>query len=247
MKLDDFFATITPFLQGRAAHAQVAAALYPEDPSGPDAQRLAIYGRFCQGHRLAALDKVFALTQRVVKARQGEAGWLRLCAGYYDAHPMRSWELNENGQHLPAYLQAAELGLPPWLWELADLEWWEWQTLIAPDAAEDASDEGPLRLGATVELRGYSHAVLSFLDEVQDEDELAADAEPAPEEELVLFYRDRALRLQREVPEPLTLLCLKAVSEGLALAAVAAQVGAPAARLAAQAGALHQRGVLRGA
>ena len=78
MKLDDFFATITPFLQGRAAHAQVAAALYPEDPSGPDAQRLAIYGRFCQGHRLAALDKVFALTQRVVKARQGQLP--RLCA-----------------------------------------------------------------------------------------------------------------------------------------------------------------------
>src|SRR6185436_18045941 len=119
----------------------------------------------------------------------GPGAWEELIDAYFHAHPMRSFELNENGVQLPAFLAEKGAGLPELLPELADLEWWEWQTQIAPHAPEDLTpDRGPLRLGATVELRRYGFDLVAWLDQ-----EGERPPAPAAEESLVLFWRDREL------------------------------------------------------
>ena len=236
MRLQTFFSTIAPYLEGRVEHAAAVAALWPGGDAGRDGERLAIYGRFCAGHRRGAVDHVFVATRRAVLALAGEAAWDELLAGYYRAHPMRHWELNENGQHLPGYLR--EHAPAPWVAELADLEWWEWQTYIAVDDPADANDEGPPRLASTAELRSYGYALTEFLEDEADAPEIG--------DELVLFFRDREGRLVREAPEPLTLVALKIVGEGLAVEEVAPQVGVAAEVLRAALAEEHARGLLRG-
>ena len=128
---------------------------------------------------------------------------------YFAAHPMAHAVLNENGAQLAAFLAARE-GTPALWAQLADFEWWEWQTLVAPDAEADARpDEGPLRLGSTVELRPYGFDFVGWLD-----GEGSRAAEPPRREVVVLFWRNRALDARRELATSEELRVLKAVHEG---------------------------------
>ncbi len=224
MKLQDFFATVGPFLHGRASHADTVRTLYgaPQGRAEVDARRLAIYGRFARLHRFEVADSIYPHLRRAVLAHGGEAAWERLVEAHFQRHPMRHFELNTNAVHLPEFLQGyvQEEGLPAWLPELADFEWWEWRTLIAPnDAPEEGS--GP-RLSASVELRPYAHDLVEWLDTPADERPEAPEAG----ERIVLFWRTPDFRLRRENTSPLELLVLKAVSEGLTLGDAAASAGA---------------------
>ena len=215
MKLADFFGTITPFLAGHASHDEATRTLYPAQPEGRDARRLAVYGRICRGHRFEVLEKLYPHCWREVRERHGEAAWEALVEDYFRAHPMNVFELNANGAHLPGFLarDAAEKGLPAWLAELADLEWWEWEVLVAPD--REVPGPRPC-LAPTVELRPYAHDLVGWLD---------ADARAeAPEEAetLVLFWREGD-QFRRENVSPVELWVLKALHEGLGLEALAAQ------------------------
>lgn len=218
MKLHDFFAAIGPYLLGHASHAETVRAL--PGCGEVDAQRLAIYGRFARLHRFEVLDSLFPHLRRAILARGGREAWARLVETYFAHHPMRHFELNANGEHLPEFLQghAETLGLPPWMPELADLEWWEWRTLIAPN---DEAGSGP-RLSNSVELRPYTYALVDWLDSPEEE----RAPEPEARECLVLFWRDPDFHARREEASPEELLVLKAVAEGLPLGDVAARSGA---------------------
>lgn len=206
MRLAALFHAITPFLEGRCSHQEAVAALYPERPDSADAQRLAIYGAFCQGHRETSVDKVYLATREAIVERQGAEAWDALVRAYYQAHPMHSWELNENGRHLPEFLKGALPAELQWAAEVADVEWWEWQTLIAPDDPADAQRHEAPRLGATVELRSYGHDVLAYLD--------GGSAPPAAAPTLVLFWRDQQLEARRDRVSAEELWVLKQVNEG---------------------------------
>ncbi|MCS6914546.1 MAG: putative DNA-binding domain-containing protein [Myxococcales bacterium] len=234
MNLERFFALIGPLLHGQAGLAETIEQLYGEAARGPharDAQRLGLYARFCRIHRFEVIESVYPHCREVVISHAGEATWQELVEAYFRAHPMRSFVLNENGAHWPAFLVSHAGGLPPFLPELADLEWWEWQTLVAPDGPEDATpDQGPLRLSSTVELRRYEHDLLGWLDA-----EPSARG-PAPQlgQSLVLFWRDREQRARRERAYPLELLVLRAVNAGEDPAALAQQPGGPSATAIAE-------------
>lgn len=207
MKLSRFFQTIAPYLEGRAGLEPTTRALFGEQPP-PDAKRLAIYERFCRSHRQTALS-VHSLLRELV----GREKWAELVEAYFVEHPMQHVEINENGAQLAAFL-GARPGVPKLWAALADFEWWEWQTLVAPDAPGDASpDEGPLRLGATVDVRPYAWDFVSWAD---------ADGPRAPEPEakevLVLFWRNRSLDGRRALASRDELLVLKAVTEGAEVA-----------------------------
>lgn len=221
MKLRDFFATVGPFLQGRASHAEAVRSLYgtPEGRTAVDARRLALYGRFARLHRFEVVEGIFPHLRRVLVARDGLAAWERLVETYFERHPMRHFEINANAVHLPEFLQAyaGEVGLPAWAVELADFEWWEWQALIAPSEPEGS---GP-RLSSSVELRPYSHDLVEWLSTPAEE----RSAEPEACECLVLFWREPGFRLRRENTSPEELLVLKAVTEGLTLGDAAASSG----------------------
>ncbi|HND31805.1 MAG TPA: putative DNA-binding domain-containing protein [Myxococcota bacterium] len=244
MKLPEFFATIAPCLHDPRATAAVAAALYPESPEGTDARRLSIYAGHCASARRTLVTFVYPTLARVVTAERGEEGWQHLGEQYFAKHPMQSWTLHENVQQFPEFLLDPTLGIPPWQAELADLEWWSWITRIAPDAPEDADDEGPLRLAATAEVRPYNHAVLSFWEEEDEEEELPAT--PAATPQWVLFFRDRRLRSRVQLAEPLTLALLKIIQEKLEVDAVAPLLGCSPLSLHVHAANLHREGLLRG-
>ena len=210
MKLLPFFDAISPFLTGKASHAQAVDALYGGPQAGEkDAARLAIYGNFCAIHRHEAAGGVHRETKEAVVRIAGEPLWERLVEQFFAAHPMRHAELNDNAAGLAAWLQAngAPLGLPAWVGELAELEWWEWRTQIAADdPADQTPGEGPLRLASTVELRPFHHDLVGWLDEGRE----AGQPAPAQQEVVVLFWRDADLDPLRAnaSPEELQLLAL---------------------------------------
>jgi hypothetical protein len=267
MPLSDFYERVAPLLLGESSHADTVAALYGEsDRASKDAARLAIYQRFCRIHRFEVLDSIYIATRAWVidQHSDGEAAWEALVEGYFRSHPMHHFELNQNGEHFAEYLAGLvteDPRLPRFVAELADLEWWEWLVIIAPDDAADAEpDSGPLRLGSTVEIRPYEHDLLSWLDsdddgdERHDDDERDGDDEagkrppaPAARRTLVLLWRDRDLDERRGPVSALELQVLKAVTEGVALdAALAARIGVPLAELAETAADLHAAGIVLG-
>ncbi len=211
MKLAEFYATVSPFLQGRKDHASTVRALWGDAAPQPDSARLAIYGRFCRVHRFEAVDSVYSYAREAIVRLRGEPAWEELVEAYFVAHPMHHVELNENGSELAPFLaaQATAHQLPAWIPGLAELEWWEWKTRIAPDDPRDEDpDQGPLRIASTVELRPFTHDLVEWLDS-----EPRADAPPQGQT-LVLFWRDRELAARRESASEEDLQVLKAVSEG---------------------------------
>ncbi len=248
--LQPFFAIVGPFLLGQASHGDTVQRLYGDAACGPaktDAERLAIYGRFCRTHRHQALS-LFSATQKAIVDGLGEPAWDDLVERYFVAHPMHHFELNQNGESFPQFLAGlladdATSGWPPFVAELADFEWWEWQVRVAPDDPENDHDQGPLRLASTVDLRPYHHDFVAWLD---SEDEARAAA-PKEGDRLVLFFRDRSLAARREPVQPLELIVLKALIEGIPLdEALAAQVGVAWADLAATLSDLHAAGIVVG-
>jgi hypothetical protein len=249
VKLDQFFQVIGPLLTGQASLGATTPRLYGADAAGRharDAERLAIYERFCRNHRFQVIDGVYPHCRWAVR-RESPSAWDELVESYFRVHPMRSFELNENGAVLPAFLakEAGRLGLPPFLPELADFECWEWQTQIAPDVPEDrAPDRGPLRLGSTVELRRYGYDLLGWLDGAGEGERAPA---PPAEESLVLFWRDRDLDTRREPASVIEILVLRTVNDGGSIEALLAQGTAlPRADLEETVADLRQAGILLG-
>lgn len=241
MRLRGVFEAVEPLLAGRVGAGEAAGALYGEVDSA-DARRIAIYERFCRAHRFEAVDGVYALCRGAIVAAWSEGVWDAFVEAYFQKHPMRSFELNENGAQLPAFLveHARAAGWPAWLPELADFEWWEWQTRVALDDPADAGEAGPLRLGATVELRPYAHDIVGWVDTPRDE------RAPVPEarDTIVVFWRDRDLDPRRDEAQAIELAVIKSVYEHGSIAAIAAE--AADEDVAETAADLHAAGILRG-
>lgn len=254
MKLADFYNRIGPFLLGKAAHAETIASLYGSIPPQPDAERVQIYGRFCARHRHEVLDGVFAELHALMVRHCGDAGWAQIVAAYFDEHPMHHFELNHNAAAFPSFLTAVLATpqhalrslLPDCAAELADFEWWEWQTFSGQDAPSDTPiDEGPLRLHSSVDIRPYHYDFLRFFDE--DRDGRAQPALPSSADTLVLFWRDRRLSARRDSLSALELQLIKAIYEGRAIGdELARQLGVSAEDLAEVAHDHHRAGILLG-
>ena len=256
MKLQDFYRRVGPFLLGEQSHPDAVLALYGSEPPQPDAERLAIYGRFCRNHRHEVLDGIYVALRALVVARCGEDAWDQLVGAYFRAQPMHHFELNRNGAAFPSFLERlqsepidamwGERPLPVGAAELADFEWWEWQTLSALDDPADLPlDHGPLRLHSTVELRPYRYNWLAWFD--RDDEAAPQPVEPALTDTLVLFWRDRDLAARRDTASPVELQLIKAVYEGLPIDAELARIiGCSLSTLAELAWDHYRAGILIG-
>lgn len=249
MKLADLLATMGPYLLGRASHGQTLRSLLGEQAGAGDGRRLHIYGEFCRQHRLDAVGHVFAYCRSAVAAHASAATWEGLVDRYFHAHPMHHFELNWNGRHFPAFvaqlLPESRDKLPGFLPELADFEWWEWQTYSAPDDPRDESPaSGELRVASTVELRPYGYDLLAWIDG-REAHRFASTPDISPS--AVLFWRDRDLDLRCAPANPLELMILKAVVERILLDhEFTRQVGLPADVVHACVSDLHAAGILYG-
>lgn len=204
MKLATFYEKVAPVLEGEVPPTEGARALFgAAAATGKDGRHLAIYARFCRAHRFEAVDFVYEATRATVLRQGGLPLWERLVEAYFRAHPMHHVELNANGEALPGFLrEQPEAPLPGWLPELAEFEWWEWQTQVAADAS--ATADGPLRIAPAVELRPFQHDLVAWL---------ASDrsGEPSRRECVVVFWRTPDLRLRRDIVTAAELGVLKAV------------------------------------
>jgi hypothetical protein len=246
MKLADFYARIAPYLLGKIDHDAVVPALWGDSPPARDADRLRIYGRFCQQHRQETIDGLFPACRSVVVAAAGEESWYALIEEYFFAHPMHHFELNRNGEHFAEFLATpGAADLPPFLPALADLEWWDWQTTVAPDEQSDAEPaDGALRLHSSVELRPYDYDLITWLDEYPAPERPPA---PEPEQTVVVFWRDRELDSRRELASPLELMIIKAVVESVPLSGeLAARLAVSPAELAEKVADLQEARILLG-
>jgi hypothetical protein len=240
MTLDGFFSVIAPYLAGRADLARTAAAL-----GDVDARRLAIYGRFCAIHRHEILEKIYLHCRDVLGAR-----WEEVVAAYFAAHPARDWELNANAEPFVEFARARIADAPPWLGDLADLEWWEWAVWVAPSRAEPTRGAAPaaapraarLAVAPGVAIRAYAYDVVAWADAPA----AARPAAPPRRDHLVVFWRDPdGLAVRRAEAQPIELIALKAALEGLTVAAAATASGVAPAELAATVRDLVAAGILR--
>lgn len=250
MRLAEFFGHVGPYLLGQRSHEEAVRRLYgsqSESVHRVDAARLEIYGRFCQVHRQEALEQHFPYCYQVVQSLRGPAAWQALVEAYFVRHPMHHFELSHNGRHFAPFLaeQPEDAGLPRFLSELADFEWWELQTDTQPDDPADATPAaGPLRLHSTVELRPYSWEFVRWID-----DDERQPSEPGAGENLVLFWRspEPELRSRRELASQLEVMIIKAVVEEVPLDLVlAAQLRVSLAELTETVADLLAAGILLG-
>lgn len=257
--IEQFFAHIGPYLHGATSYEQTVQALFGDSAQGAatiHAKRLAIYGRFCAQQRQEAL-KVFEATAAAINRHASpppghETAWESWVERYFVAHPMHHFEINQNGEFFPDFLAGAlaedPQSLPPFAAALADFEWWEWLVSTVPDTASDdaqadGTDTEPLRLASTVDLRPYAYDFVTWLDSEPGERAALPDAEST----IVVFWRDRSLRGRREIAQPLELVIVKAILEGLTIdAELATRVGVDLSDLRETLADLHAAGIVLG-
>ncbi len=207
VKLSEFLERIEPLLERGASGNDSELAVPVKRLQSAGAERAFAWGRFGGASQFGGLDPVYAQLRRAVVERLGEERWRALLRGYFLRYPMRSIERHENGVWLASYLKGGGAGpkVPAWLAELADLEWWEWRTFIAPDSPDDAdADAGALRLASTVEMRTYGHDLVGWLEAKRTK----RPRDPAARVSTVVFWRDaeRAGRRATASREELALL-----------------------------------------
>ena len=197
-----FFAALGLYLEGRSSLASVEAELGPS-PSG--SVRMEFYRRLMVANRRRILKHVFP-TLAAIFAEPERAGlmelpsWSDLSESFARAHPPSSWDPNDFGRHLPAWLAASPL--PEALSHIAD---WSWRLL----AAARAPDPGGPGLHPSVSAVAYPFDLPAWVARFERREpvrSLAAIADPGV---LVVVFRDpETLRPKYLRPTPVELLAL---------------------------------------
>ncbi len=138
----------------------------------------------------------------------GPRAWERLVRAYVDAHPSRSYTLNELGRRLPEFVRRARVPRPAFCRDLARLEWAITEAFDAAEtpalgereiAAVAPGDEARARLVPVAALRlvALDHDAGAWLDSLRDERHL--HPRPRRARSLVVVYRRNYGVLRREL------------------------------------------------
>lgn len=178
MKLAATVATMAELAAGRLPPETAAERL------GAPIAAIALYARLARSARRSLVDGMFPHCRHAVVARAGEAAWHTLVEDYFNAYPELRFVRHANVAAFPTFI--AKLAPHSWLADLADLEWQEWTTEIAPRTkADDAPESGALRVASTLRLRLYAHDLVSWIDGA------GREGEPVARPTLVAFWQDR--------------------------------------------------------
>lgn len=225
MKLERFYGAVGPVYLGHTAPEVVAGRL------GINPGRFALYARFCEIHRSEVLAGIYQLTPTAFSAKR----YVEISRAYFQAHPTVHWDLNQNAEAFPAFL-AQHPGVPPWVPELADLEWWQFRTFVAPD--EKPRKRVRDALHGSVMVRPYAHDVVTALH--QDRVRPAPPATPV----VALLWRDAQLEDHVTHASAEELVVIKAVVERVELNRAADAAGFSAAAVKQARTRLCKQGVL---
>ncbi len=231
MKLRGFFEAVGPYFLGAQPLDRTVAAL-----GGVDGKGLALYGHFCDVHRAEILDGVYPVTKTLMAPGQ----WKAAFDAYFKENPTRHWELNANAAAFPEFLRQHSVaqGLPAWLWELADVEWWHFAVFVAAD--EKIRLRRKDQLHPSLVLRPYTHDVLAAHDS-------EGKRPPRPGPVVARFHRDKEHNTVAALASPAELVVIKAIVEGVTLASAARQSGLKPVALRQARSALIKDGALVGA
>jgi hypothetical protein len=125
-----FAAALTP---GAAPDSSLLAVVAPGGPLAP-AERVVIYADMYQARLVDVLREDFPRTLALL----GDDAFLGLAERYLVQHPSTHPSVRDVGGRFAEFV-AGEVGMPPWLTDLARLEW-------ARVEVFDAADADPLRL-----------------------------------------------------------------------------------------------------
>ena len=139
--------------------AATLTALVAGTPALTPAGRLEIYGDMY----FARLHDTLGADFPKLAAVLGDGGFLELVRAYLVAHPPTHFSLREAGRQLPGFLHQRDRG-PPWLTDLAALEWARVDAFDAEDAA--ALDVAALRALAQDALPGVALTPVPSLQQV---------------------------------------------------------------------------------
>jgi hypothetical protein len=212
MKLQEFFTTIKPFLEGRGPYEQAVEALYGEQDSA-DAKHLAVYGQLCRAKRDEMLSTIFPRCHKLISARKGHSTWEALVEQYCQAHPPTHSSFLFAATAWPGFLgaHAAANQWPAWLGELARFEYEIMAARRAVNAAEDEhSSSLPARLVSTLSVHMYEHDLRSWVTGPE------GDRPEAPERRKTtcMFWRNQRLAACVQEVGEIELRILQAVKRG---------------------------------
>lgn len=158
-----------------------------------------------------------------------------LCTAYVDAHPSRSFSLNDYGRHLPAFLR--ERGSEPraFFAELAALEWQLVQAvhaagggtlgLEAVQAVAPADWETAVLVPSpSLQVLHFEYPVNAFYKHVRERDHVPDVPAPAPNDVAVCRHR---MQIWRVDLSPSGAAALRALASGTALLPALTAAGAP--------------------
>jgi hypothetical protein len=201
VKLADVIAAMTPLVAGHASPEETAARL------GIAPRGLDVYAHLGNSARTSLLAGMFPHCRHAVVTRFGEARWDAIVAAFFDAHPERHYLRRMNAR---AFLEFARVqGVLPWLADLADFEWTEWDVdRASPDPRDADAAHGSLRVASTLALRRYDHDVVRWIDEAERR------GDPRAEPVVCAFWQDASGASFRNVLGAPLLSAIDAVRRG---------------------------------
>jgi hypothetical protein len=133
MSLENVYDAMCAYVTGTAAEECQPVHMFG-NMSAKDARRLAVYRNNYRGGLADNLRKLFPVTSKVINTRFGHPAWERFVDEVAKRGPLPNLRLG--GAVLVDVLAGpvtAELGLPPWISELANVEVTQRRIFLAPD------------------------------------------------------------------------------------------------------------------
>lgn len=219
-ELSDFFTAMGAYF----AAPNSTRPLHERFPSwDADPARVAIYGRFVEGHIREAVEKNHPLT----RSQLAPETWRLLLERYYATRPATHFELNQASASFSSFLedQVESLQLPPFLPALARFEWTDFEVYVAKDAIPSHVDV--LTPNPTLAVLQHPFLLVPWIRAGANR-----PAAPQPGEETVLMWRHPRTHLCTYLQaDARALLVLKLAIEQIPMETAASDGGIDAAQL----------------
>ena len=225
-----FFAAIQPFLRGQATPGELAASL-GDSPSG--LERLAIYPQLVASDLRGVMEALYPGVKLALERAPGS--WHALLTRFERAHPAKHWDINRFGEPFAPFV-AADATLPPWVAEVADFQWVEYEAFTSLDDRPWTRGVNP-----TTTVRQYTHAVPAWARAARAG---TAEGEPVASPVTCLVYRDPRSLLVRTLYPRLAALVVLALRQEAARDDVLRSAAVPPEQLRVAADWLRREGVL---
>lgn len=212
-ELSEFFSSMDAYFRD-SRQLQALRARFPGWDASPS--RLAVYGRFVDGHVQGTLEKLFPLTRSVMSAEQ----WARIVRAYYETAPAQHFEINQLGASFGSFLadRTEAEGVAAFVPAVAKFEWADFEVYASEE--EIPSQVRALTANPTLTVLQHPFRLVPWMRSNP------RPAAPEQGDETVLMWRHPKTHLTTYLAaDPRSLLVLKLAVEGISIEDAAAAGG----------------------